>query len=93
MPNPRHFLDRPVARILALILFAACFGLLAYIHRGAFTGPDGGDGAGGNEPRSACLAARFADIDSMIADGLITEAQAALFRNRARAFCHAEHPQ
>lgn len=75
------FLDRPVARLLALLCFVLCLALLGYIHR---------DDLFADDPAARCFAERADDIDRMRAEGVIDDARAALFRSRAEAYCRAQ---
>ena len=95
MPDPGRtaFLDRPAARGLAALVLVLCMGLLAYLHRDDLTTSSGGgdrdNAAAADDPAAPCIERRFADIDGMIADGVIGDEQAALFRQRAEAMCRA----
>ena len=88
------FLDRPAARVVAALVILLCAALLAYIHRddvGTLAGidpPERADTAP-DDPAAACIDQRFAEIDGMIADGVVGEEQAAMFRQRAEAMCRA----
>jgi hypothetical protein len=85
----RPFLDRPLARALALLVFVACAGALAWIHRDDLF-PAGRRVAAGDDPFGRCFAERKGDIDNMLAEGVIDEGRAALFLSRAEAMCRAE---
>jgi hypothetical protein len=87
-PPPQFFLDRPVARVLAFCVFLACAGALAYLHR-ADLWPSEARQADADDPFARCFAERAADVDRMLADGVIQEEQAALFKTRAEAMCRA----
>jgi hypothetical protein len=88
VPQPaRSFLDRPLARGLAGVLFVACVAALAWLERDRLFPPEGG--AAADDPVAACFAARAAEIDGMVAEGLIKAPQAELFKTRAEALCRA----
>ena len=80
-------LDRPLARIVALLCFTACAGVLAYMHRDDLFPPK----VAVNDPLVACISTQSAQIDAMLRDNLIAESQAALFRQRGEARCIATH--
>ncbi|MEM7223940.1 MAG: hypothetical protein AAF495_13230 [Pseudomonadota bacterium] len=79
-------LDRPWARLVALALFLAAAGLLAWIHRADLLPPETAAVAA-DDPVQLCLAERQPGIEQMRADGVITDQQAALFLERAAALC------
>jgi hypothetical protein len=89
MASARPFLDRPLARVLALLVFVACAGALAWIHRDDLFPPERSEVAG-DDPFAHCFAERRGDIDTMLAEGVIDEERAALFLSRAEAMCRAE---
>jgi hypothetical protein len=82
------FLDRPIARVLAAIVFVGCLAALAYLERERLW--QSADGTAADDPFARCFAERSAQIDRMQADGVIQEAQAELFKTRAEAMCRAE---
>ncbi|MGI9490045.1 MAG: hypothetical protein ACR2RF_29995 [Geminicoccaceae bacterium] len=88
------FLDRPAARLLALLVVILCGGLLAYIHRddlfraGSFPGDERVEGADA-DPAAPCIKARFAEIDGMVDEGIVDSTKAALFKERAEAMCRS----
>ncbi len=88
------FLDRPAARLIALLVVIFCGGLLAFVHRGDLFSeghsPVGDQAAGADaDPAAPCITERFAEIDGMIEEGLVDSAQATLFKERALAMCRA----
>lgn len=85
----RPFLDRPAARVLALLVVVACAGALAYIHRDDLL-PSDARVAAGDDPFARCFAERRGDIDTMLAEGVIDQQRAELFLSRAEAMCRAE---
>ena len=80
------FLDRPLARGLAALLFLACMAALAWLERARLFPSESAAAA---DPVAACSAARGAEIDRMLAEGLIEASQAELFKTRAQAMCRA----
>ncbi len=81
------WLDRPAARALALLIFLFCLGVLAFLHRDDAPQVQAGYGSQDANPVTACAAARFADIDNMVAEAVIDAAKAGLFKQRALAMC------
>jgi hypothetical protein len=90
-PPPRAFVDRPIARLLALCVALLCVAALAWLHRAdllpAAAAPEIAD-----DPFSRCFAERSAQIDNMVAEGVVESEQANLFKSRAEAMCRAQHP-
>lgn len=85
----QSFLDGAGARLVALGVILAVGAVLLRIHwfdlfppPQAVLDPD--------DPVALCLAARAADIDKMLADGVIDEQQAGQFKGRAEALCQAQ---
>ena len=87
----RPFLDRLIARILAFGVFLACVGALAWLHRADLWPGEAGDLAA-DDPFARCFAGRAAEIEQMLAEGMIQEPQAELFKTRAEAMCRSETP-
>ena len=86
-----HPLDRPSARLAALAVFVLTGALLATIHRDdLWPSPATTDDAAPSA-YTACLAARRANIDQLLAEAVIDAAQAALFTRRAEALCRDQH--
>ena len=85
----RSFLDRPIARVLAGIVFLGCVAALVYIERERLW-PTAADERAADDPFARCFAERAAQIDRMQDEGLIEPAQAELFKIRAEAMCRAE---
>ncbi len=88
MANPvrRSFLDRPIARVIALLIFLACIGAILWFERARLFGLE----AASDGPFARCYAERSAEIDRMLDEGMIGEEQATLFKQRAEAMCRAE---
>lgn len=86
---PREpFLDRPVARLIALAVALVCVAVLAWLHRADFFpafAPEVAD-----DPFARCFAERAAEIDGMVEERVIDEERAELFKGRAEAMCRAE---
>lgn len=91
MPSrpPDSFLDRPAARLLALLVVLLCLALLGYIHREDLLATGGAE----DDPFALCFADRADDIARMREEGVIDDDRAALFRSRAEAFCRAQAEQ
>ena len=85
----RSVLDRPVARVAAFGVFLLVVAALAFMHREDLL-PARQAAAPADDPAARCLAEREADIAQMRADGVIDDAQAALFKSRAEALCDAQ---
>ncbi len=81
-------LDRPPARFAALGIAVAAALALGYIHRDDLF-PTGSAEANAADPTALCVAERSADIDRMVADGIVDESRAALFKSRAEAMCQS----
>ena len=88
---PRSALDRPAARVVAVIVAVLALAALGWINRHAFLPrpalPPAGDA---DDPFRRCMAARTTDIDRMVQEGSAKPEQAELFRSRAEAMCRAE---
>jgi hypothetical protein len=84
----RPFLDRPVARVLAALVFVGCLAALLYLERGRLW--PAADRTAADDPFALCFAERASQIDRMQNEGVIEPAQAELFKSRAEAMCRAE---
>jgi hypothetical protein len=84
----RPFLDRPVARVLAALVFVGCLAALLYLERGRVW--HAADQTAADDPFARCFAERAAQIDRMQNEDVIEPAQAELFKSRAEAMCRAE---
>ena len=85
---PRHAsgaLDGPLARGLAAGVFVACLALLAWLERAWLLPSE--TMVEMDDPVQRCIAERAADIDGMLAEGVIEAPQAELFKARAAAMC------
>ncbi|WP_282608043.1 hypothetical protein [Pelagibius sp. Alg239-R121] len=82
------FLDRPVARLAALGVAGVTIALLFYINRQDFL-PGSAPVSPAETAYLACVSERHGQVDAMIEDGVVTEAQAATFKGRAEALCRA----
>ena len=99
-PPPRSWLDKGIARLLALAL-AIGLGALLFLSMGdevmavAGLGPDRevceeGQAELVDDPATAlCIEQRGGDVDTLYADGAISEAQHRDFRARAVAMCRS----
>jgi hypothetical protein len=84
----RPFLDRPVARLIAALVFLGCVAALVYLERERLWQTAAGESA--DDPFARCFAERAAQIDRMQDEDVIEPAQAELFKSRAEAMCRAE---
>jgi hypothetical protein len=87
-PPPASFLDTVAARIVALVIFLACVGALVWLNREEWLGL-GPELSAAEQALAQCIEERSADVDRMLAEGVIGEDQAELFRSRAEAMCVA----
>jgi hypothetical protein len=88
-PRREQFLDRPVARLVALGVFLLCVAALAWLHRADLFPARFAPGTA-DDPFARCFAGRVAEIDGMLSEGMIDHARAELFKSRAEAMCRAE---
>jgi hypothetical protein len=85
------FLDRPIARWVALCCAAVSIALLLFIHRNdLFPGPEAASPA--DTAFLACVSERHGQIDEMLRDGVVSDSRATLFKTRAEALCRATVP-
>ena len=87
MPDATSSIDGKIGKICAVIVILACSAALAFINRDRFLGQDQAAVSLGNPELAACLEARVAAVDAMLADAVINEAQYELLRRRAVAHC------
>ena len=94
-PNPaarpaksRSALDRPAARLVALGVFLLAAAALGWFHRDDILPPEAVPPA--EDPAAACIAERWAVIDTMAADGTIDGSRAQQFKASAEALCRAQ---
>ena len=83
----RSFLDRPIARGLALLVLLACLTGLAWLERERWLPAE--TTAAAEDPAALCFAERAAEIDGMLAEGVIQAQQAEAFKSRAEEMCQA----
>ena len=82
-----------VGRCAALLVAVGAAGLLCYIERDRFLAVESAEADPAVAAFQACLGQEAAPIEKMLADGVIDEARATLFRSRAEARCRAQNPQ
>lgn len=87
--GPAHPLDRPAARIVAVVVMLAAAGALAAIHRDDLKAMIAGPAVAKDDPLSRCVAEHAATIDKGVAEGVFKPEQAALFKQRAEALCRS----
>ena len=85
------FLDRPVARLCALVVVVLCGATLIYIHRSDLWPGPKVEAGGGGDPIALCMRDRLAVIDGQLRDGVLKPEQADLFRTRVDALCQAQN--
>jgi hypothetical protein len=88
-PREVSFLDRPVARLLAVGVALLMMAALAFMHREDLFPPEQA-AADPNDPVALCFAERAKDIDALLSEGTINAQQAELFKGRAEALCQAQ---
>jgi hypothetical protein len=85
-------LDRPSARVGAVLVGLAAAALLIYIERDRFLAAE----TPAKDPADAAFLACFEQetvvIEKMQMDGVVDESRASLFRSRAEARCRAQNP-
>ncbi len=81
-------LDRPFARVVAFGIFLLAGAALAWIHRDDLLPSEAA--APADDAIARCVAARWAGIDKMVADGVVDERRAVSFKSRAEALCQAQ---
>ncbi len=89
-PREVHFLDRPAARLWAVGVALLMAAALAFMHRDDILPPQAAEGPAADDPVMICFAERAAEIDQMVADGIVNAQQAELFKSRAEALCQAQ---
>jgi len=85
------FLDRPAARLWAIVVFVLCAAALLYIHRNDLSPAPKVEAGGGDDPIALCMRDRLAVIDGQLRDGVLKPEQADLFRTRVDALCQAQN--
>ncbi len=83
------FLDRPVARLLALAVIAGVVAVLTLQHWDDLFPQQTQEVADPNDPVAQCIARETAQIERMVADNPGMAAQKELFVQRAQARCQA----
>ena len=87
------FLDSAAARVLALVVAMAAAAVIAFYHRADLLPKRVPAADAGLNPQFvACRDERVGQVDRMRSDGVIGDAQAEIFRERAIAFCAAQFP-
>lgn len=87
MSDPRPFLDRPAARLVAVLVAVLALSLLGWIHRDDLLPQPPGVAGPADAAFLACFEPRAAQIARSLADRELREDQARLFTARAEAFC------
>ena len=84
----KPWVDRPVARICATAVLLIVLFVLGWMHRDDLFPPE--VPVASDDPVARCFAARSAEIDRMVSEGIFSAEQAALFKTRAEALCQAQ---
>jgi hypothetical protein len=84
----RPFLDGAIARVCAAVVALGCVAALVYLERERLWRA-AADQRAADDPFTRCFAERAGEIDRMIAENVIEQAQAELFKSRAEAMCRA----
>ena len=90
--NDSGFLDGFTARILAGVVIVVCVGFLAYLNREWLIAAPAEGTAGLNPAFVKCRDTRVAQVDKMLADGVIMQDRYEVFRNRAIETCTGQFP-
>lgn len=85
-------IDRWPARVIALGVVIVCAAVVLSAYWKVIFPPEG-EAEQADDPAAPCIATRFADVDTMRADGVIDDRQAELFKSRAEALCRAQAGQ
>lgn len=86
----RPVLDGVAGRLIAVAVFLACAGALAYLHRDELFPARPQATADRDDPFARCYAEDVAKIEKMLADEVIGDDRARLFRLRTEARCRAQ---
>ena len=94
-PPPRSWLDRGAARLVALAIAVGLAAVLVLSLGDEVSALVAGQPNAAsqteivveNDARALCIAQRTADVDNLLAEGVITEAQHADFSRRAGLMC------
>ena len=86
------FLDGWFVRILAGVVIVIFVGSLAYLNRDRLIAPAAQETAGLNPDFVKCRDTRVAQVDKMLADGVIKQDRYEVFRKRAIDACTGQFP-
>lgn len=92
-PAPDSALDRPLARVVAGLVFFGMVGLLGWLHRDDLfprVKAPAPAAAGENPAFLACLAQRADDVDRMLAEKLIDAVRAEAIRASVEGICRSQ---
>lgn len=82
-----------MGKAIAIAVMIASVAVVAWHHRDDLMPSAGPPPDPAKAAFLACMEKRGGDIDGMVADGLVGEDQAALFKSRAEAMCRATSAQ
>lgn len=82
-----------LGKVIAVAVMIGSVALVAWHHRDAFVPSAGPPPDPAEAAFLACMEKRGGDIDVMVADGLIGDDQAKLFKTRAEAMCRSTTSQ
>ena len=90
--NGDGFLDSFLARILAGVVIVGCVGVLAYLNRDKLVDRPVAETPTLNPKFVKCRDVRVAQVDKMLADGVIKQDKLEVFRKRAIEACAGQFP-
>jgi hypothetical protein len=88
--HPRPFLDRPIARGCAVLVFLLSVATLGFIHREDLLGRAPLPAAAGDDALALCIEVRLAELEQMVRDNLLTVEQAERARGQLEPVCRAQ---
>jgi len=86
------FLDSFFMRIMAGVVIVVCVGFLAFLNRDKLIEQSAGEPPGLNPDFVKCRDTRVAQVDKMLADGVIKQDRYEVFRKRAIEACTGQFP-
>ncbi|NNE22965.1 MAG: hypothetical protein HKN11_10185 [Rhizobiales bacterium] len=86
------FLDSFFMRIMAGVVIVVCVGILAFLNREKLIAQSVEEPPGLNPDFVKCRDIRVAQVDKLLADGIIKQDRYEVFRNRAIEACTGQFP-